>query len=95
VTPPGIPRRSAKGSREVLSAWLVAAIFLKLGDDGGRGREGGLGSTGEILGKVRSLVSTERLGVTGVALIVLGAVNDLFWEARALGEEGGCLNETR
>jgi hypothetical protein len=57
---------------------LVGATFLKLGDNGGRGREGGLGSTGEILGKGRTLFSTETLGVTGVAFIVLGAVNDLF-----------------
>ena len=69
--------------------------FLRLGDSGGRGREGGLGSTGEIFGEGRTLVSTERLGVTGVALIVLGAVNDLFWEGAVLGEEGGCLKETR
>jgi hypothetical protein len=48
------------------------------------------------LGRGRALVSTERLGVTGVGFIVLGAVNDLFWEgAKALGEEGGRLNETR
>jgi hypothetical protein len=44
------------------------------------GREGGLGSTGESLGNGRTLVSTESAGVTGVGLIVLGAVNDLFWD---------------
>jgi hypothetical protein len=67
-----------------------------MGDDGGRGREGGLGSTGETLGNGRTLVSTERVGVTGVGLIVLGAVNVLFWEGdAALGEEGGRLKETR
>jgi hypothetical protein len=75
---------------------LVSETFLKLGESGGRGREGGLGSTGEAMGKGRTLVSTERLGVTGVAFIVLGAVNDLFWEgADVLGEEGGRLKETR
>lgn len=96
MTPPGMPRRSAKGGREVLAVWSVGATFLRLGESGGRGREGGLGSTGEILGKGRAPVSTESLGVTGVGFIVLGAVNDLFWEgAKALGEEGGRLNETR
>lgn len=65
-----------------------------MGEDGGRGREGGLGRRGEILGKGRTPFSTETLAVTGVGLIVLGAVNDLFWEA-ALGEEGGRLKETR
>ena len=49
-----------------------------MGEEGGRGREGGLGSTGEALGKGKTLVSTELLGVTGVGLIVLGAVKDLF-----------------
>ena len=50
----------------------------------------------EILGKGRMLVWTERPGVTGVGLIVLGAVNDLFWEGAAvLGEEGGRLKDTR
>jgi hypothetical protein len=79
-----------------LSVWFAGTTFLKVGDCGGRGREGGLGSTGEIFGNARSLVSTDRLGVTGVALIVLGAVNDLFWEgAEVLGEEGDCLKETR
>ena len=57
----------------------------------GEAGEGGLGSTGEIWGNGRTLVSTEVLGVTGVGLIVLGAVNDLFCE----GEEGtGRLKET-
>jgi len=74
---------------------LVGDTFLKAGDEGERGREDGLGSTGEILGKGSTLVSTERLGVTGVGFIVLGAVNDLFWEGEALGEEGGRLKETR
>jgi len=75
---------------------LIGDTFLKLGDCGGRGREEGLGSTGEIWGNGRTPVSTERLGVTGVGFIVLGAVNDLFCEgATALGEEGGRLNETR
>jgi len=94
-TPPEIPRRSAKGGREVLSAWLVDITFLKLGDCGGRGREGGLGSTRESLGKGRSLASADIFGVTGVALIVLGAVNDLFWEGGVPGDEGDCLKETR
>jgi hypothetical protein len=67
-------------------------VLLKLEACGERGREDGLGSTREILGVGRELVSTERLGVTGVAFIVLGAVNDLFCD----GEEGGgCLKETR
>lgn len=48
-----------------------------IGEDGGMGNEAGLGRTGGI--------STETLGVTGVGLIVLGAMNDLFWE----GEGGG------
>jgi hypothetical protein len=75
---------------------LLGDALLKLGDDGERGREGGLGSRGDIFGKGRALVSTEILEVTGVGLIVLGAVNDLFWEgAAALGEEGGRLKETR
>jgi len=70
----------------------VGDTFLKVGEVGVRRRDGGPGSTGEILGKEGTLVSTERLGVTGVGLIVLGAVNDLFWE----GEEGtGCLKDTR
>ena len=66
-----------------------------MGDDGERGREGGLGSRGDILGKGRTLVLTERLGVMGVGLVVLGAVNDLFWETGEPGEEGGRLKETR
>jgi hypothetical protein len=74
---------------------LVVTTFLKLGDCGGRGRDGGLGSTREILGKGRSMVSIDRFGVTGVALIVLGAVNDLFWEGGVPGDEGDCLKETR
>jgi hypothetical protein len=91
-TPPWIPRRSAKGGRD----WLVGGAFLKVGDEGGRGREGGLGSTGEIIGKERSPDSAETLGVTGVGFIVLGATNDLFWEGDvAPGEEGGRLKETR
>ena len=92
MTPPRIPRRSAIG-REVLSAWLMVGTFLRLGDNGGRGREGGLGSTEETLG--RTSVSIETVGVTGVAFIVLGAVNDLFWEGAELVEEGGRLKETR
>jgi hypothetical protein len=55
---------------------VVDSIFLKAREEGGR--EEGLGSTGEIWGKGRTLVSTEPLGVTGVGLIVLGAVKDLF-----------------
>lgn len=78
-----------------MSAWLVDITFLKLGDCGGRGREGGLGSTRESSGKGRSPASADIFGVTGVALIVLGAVNDLFWEGGVPGDEGGCLNETR
>ena len=66
--------------------------LLKVGEVGVREREGGLGRTKEILGKGRLSVSTETLGVTGVGFIMLGAVNDLFWE----GEEGGgCLKEMR
>jgi hypothetical protein len=74
---------------------LAGETFLTVGDDGGRGREGGLGSTGEVLGNGRILVLTERVGVTGVGLIVLGAVNDLFWEGAAALGAGGCLKETR
>ena len=74
----------------------MGGTLLKVGDEGGRGREGGLGSTGEIMGKGRTSVSTETLGVTGVGFIVLGAINDLFWEGDAApGEEGGRLKETR
>jgi hypothetical protein len=56
-------------------------------------REGGPGRTGEIWGNDKALVSTEMLGVTGVGLIVLGAVNDRFWEGELGG--GGRLKETR
>ena len=57
---PEIPRHSARGT------------FSEVGDDGGRGREGGFGSAGNIFTKGRMLVSTETLG-----------------------EEGGCLKESR
>jgi hypothetical protein len=95
VTPPRIPRRSAKGGRWILSALSVGETLLKFGDCGGRGREGGLGSTREIWEKGSKVVSRETLGVTGVGFIVLGAVKDLFWEGETAGEEGGRLNEAR
>ena len=63
------------------------------GEDGRRW--GWKGSSEESLGNSRTLVSTETEEATGVGLVVLGAVNDSFWEgAAALGEEGGCLKET-
>ena len=77
-----LSQRGARGLIGLICQWHLPRH--------GRGREGGLGRTEESLGKGRMQILTERAGVTGVGLIVLGAVNNLFWDWEP-GEEGSCL----